>query len=269
MVATIFPLPKASRKKQRAPQARRKASPSLSLDWLKPTLALITVIGSLVGLAWLLEWMNDPHQWPVRSVLVEGRFHHLERARLQDRVAPLASEGFFAVNVAAIQEQLQRLPWVDQASVRRVWPDRLLIEVREQQPVAYWGQRGFVNDRAQLFEPEEKVVLAGMPQLDGPAGHQRRVLAMYKRLQDSLRALQLDVSALRLDARRSWHLKLSNGLSIEVGRKNPEHRVSRFVRVYPAILAAGSGRVVSVDLRYSNGLAVHWRRVDETSGSAG
>ena len=98
-------------------QARRKASHGLGLGWLKPTLALITVVGSVVGLAWLLEWLNDPYQWPVRSVHIEGRFRNLQPAQIQNQVAPLTAAGFFAVNVAAIQGQLQRLPWVEHCKI--------------------------------------------------------------------------------------------------------------------------------------------------------
>jgi cell division protein FtsQ len=150
-----------------------------------------------------------------------------------------------------------------------VWPDQLSIAVREQQPVAYWGDKGFLNPRAQVFEPEQAVDLPALPRFEAPDGHEQRVLLMYRQLHDMLKPLQLSVGSLRLDARRTWRVQLSNDLTVEIGRSDPVDRIARFVRVYPAILAAGSGQVMSVDLRYSNGFAVRRQQVEAKAESAG
>jgi cell division protein FtsQ len=250
-------------------QAKRKQQVRLRIEWLKPMLALVTVMASAGGLTMLLEWMSNPREWPVQSVHVESEFRHLQREDIQNEVATLASDGFFAMNVAMIQQRVQQLPWVDQVSVRRVWPDKLSIQVREQQPVAHWGARGFLNARAQVFEPQQSVELAQLPDFEGPEGYEQRVLEMYRRMQEMLKPLKLSVGSLYLDARRTWRVQLSNGLTLEVGRSHPIQRIARFVRVYPAILAAGEGRVLAVDLRYSNGFAVQWLARDEVARSTG
>ena len=254
--------------KKRA-QAKRKQQRMPVTAWLKPLLAVLTVTGSAAGLALLVQWSKDPQQWPVRSVQLQGEFRHLQRDSVQNVVAPLTRDGFFALNVARIQEQLGRLPWVDRVSVRRVWPDRLQIQLHEQRPVARWGERGFLNARGETFEPAHDTELPRLPGLQGPDGYQHRVLAMYQRMRELLQPLQLDVTSLQLDARRTWQMRLSNGLDIAVGRNDPVERIVRFVSVYPAILAAGNGQVVSVDLRYSNGFAVHWRREQQETKSTG
>lgn len=250
-------------------QAKRKHKFRPSWGWVKPGLALLTVAASAGGLTLMLNWMQDARAWPVGTVEVEGKFRHLDKMRLQNEVLPLAQTGFFAVNVSDIQERIQQMPWVDQVSVRRVWPDRLTVQVIEQQPVARWGERGFLNGRAQLFEPQQPVDLTGLPQLAGPAGYEQRVLEMHGRLLTLLQPLRLGVADLRLDARRTWRVQLSNGLTVEIGRHDPVERIERFVRVYPAILATGKGAVASVDLRYSNGFAVRWQQPDEKTRSTG
>lgn len=251
-------------------QARRKQTFTPSFGWVRPVLALLTVLGSALGLALMLEWMKDPQQWPVSRVQVEGEFRHLQTAQLQSVVAEPAAAGFFVVDVSDIQNRLQALPWVDRVSVRRVWPDELDIQVSEQQPVAHWGADSFMNARAEVFTPEPAVTVDRLPQLDGPEGYQQRVLDMHGRLQALVKPLQLDISRLDLTARRAWRVQLSNGLTLEVGRRHPLERVARFVRVYPAILAAGGdGRLTAVDLRYSNGFAAHWRAADAETKQTG
>jgi cell division protein FtsQ len=111
-------------------QAKRKQQRKPSFHWLKPVLALATLAGSIIGLTLLLGWLQDPYQWPVQTVNIKGKFRHLQQTQLQDEVLPLVREGFFGMNVSAIQSRLQNLAWVEQVSVRRVWLDRLIIVVR-------------------------------------------------------------------------------------------------------------------------------------------
>ena len=255
-----------ARKKQ---QARRKQAFRPGFGWVKPLVAVFIMVGSGLGLTLMLEWMKDPQQWPVGSVHIEGRFRYLTGEQLQDAVAPLAATGFFVVDVSEIQTRLQTMAWVDQVSVRRVWPDKLDIEVREQQPVARWGADSFLNVRGDVFTPEQAVALDALPQLAGPEGHAQRVLEMRTRMQALLKPVQLEVSDLSLDARRAWRMRLSNGLALEIGRNHPLRRVARFVKIYPAILATADGRLTAVDLRYSNGFAAHWQAAEAAARHSG
>ncbi len=250
-------------------QARRKQVFKPTFGWVRPLLALATVLGSALGLTLMLEWMHDPQQWPVRRVQIEGDFQHLQNDQLRAVVAAPAAAGFFVVDVSKLQARLQALPWVDQVSVRRIWPDELDIRVREQQPVARWGTGGFINARAEVFIPQPAVVLNGLPQLNGPKDNQQRVLKMHARLQALLQPLQLQVSELSLTPRRAWRLQLNNGLTLEIGRRDPLARMARFVQVYPAILASGDGRLTAVDLRYSNGFAARWQATDTATKHSG
>ncbi len=258
-------------KQKKQLQARRKQEQKSSpgFGWVKPLLAASIVAASAVGLTLMLDWLQDPRQWPVEQVHIEGQFRHLPPGLLQAEVEPLASAGFFVVNVSDIQQHLQQLAWVDQVSVRRVWPDRLELQVHEQQPIARWGEGSYMNVRAEVFTPDMVIELPELPWLIGPQGHQQQVLGMHKAMRALVRPLQLDVVRLQLDARRTWRIELSNSLTLEVGRIQPMERLARFVRVYPAILAAGNGRLISVDLRYSHGFAVHWDNAGKATRGAG
>ena len=63
-----------------------------------------------------------------------------------------------------------------------------------------------------------------------------------------------------LSQRQSWQARLSNGLTVQLGRdseKDPVHeRLARFVEVYPRTLGRMSRRFDYVDLRYPNGFAL-------------
>lgn len=256
--------------KRKVQAKRRQKPPRKPLShWLRPVFVVLVVSGSVTGLALMLEWMKNPHAWPVEALQIEGDFRYLDRAALQDFLTPMSIQGFFGVQVAEMQAQLQARPWVEQVSVRRVWPNRLQIHIREQQPVAHWGEQGYLNPHGELFTPLTEVDVVGLPQLAGPGGHEQRVLSMYARMRKVMRPLQLEVVQLQLDARRAWHMQLGNGLRMELGRRDPLQRVARFVRAYPAIMATGNGKVMSVDLRYSNGVAVQRQSIDKQAERTG
>jgi cell division protein FtsQ len=233
--------------------------------WLKPALAFASVAATVAGLGLLVHWMSDPLQWPVRTVQVQGQFRYLQPETVQTEVESYYAAGFFAMEVREIQEHVQHLPWVDQVSVRRVWPDRLEIDVVEQRPVARWKSQSYLNSRAEVFVPDDDEDLSGLVTLDGPDGYQQRMLNMHASLQEQLQPLQLKLTVLMLDARRAWSMRLDNGLEFEIGRKQPVQRVARFVNAYPALMADGQRLPQRVDLRYSNGFAVRWQQ----AGSAG
>ena len=70
--------------KQAQAKRKRERKPRPVSHWLKPLLALATVAGSVAGLTLMLNWMKDPHYWPVRTVHVEGRFVQLQQAQLRN-----------------------------------------------------------------------------------------------------------------------------------------------------------------------------------------
>ena len=252
-------------------QARRRQKPARKplSHWLRPAFVVFVVGSSVTGLAMMLEWMKDPDAWPVKAVQVEGDVSYLGIDALQSFLEPMMKQGFFSAQVGEIQSQLQARPWVEQVSVRRVWPNRVQVHITEQRPVARWGEAGFLNPRGEYFSPQEGADIAGLPRLDGPDGYEQRVLSMFAQMRKSLRPLQLEVIRLQLDARRAWHVRLDNGLKMELGRRDPLRRVERFIRAYPAIMAEGNGAVESVDLRYSNGVAVHWQSMNKQSKRTG
>jgi cell division protein FtsQ len=62
------------------------------------------------------------------------------------------------------------------------------------------------------------------------------------------------VDQLVVSARQSWRLRLSGGVSVELGRDKLNERMSRFARFYPRAVAA-VGAISRVDMRYPNGFA--------------
>lgn len=219
--------------------------------------ALLLVIG--LGLYAGIDWLKDPRSLPLQVVRIEGDFVHLERHELELVVADQVRGGFFSLDVEAVRSAIRALPWVDEVAVRRVWPDTLRIWVAEQVPLARWGKKGLVNVRGEAFQPDGSERPAGLPLLEGPEGSEREMVGRYLELQRKLDPLGLKLVRLRQDARGAWRSEFDNGTLLELGSRDVHLRFDRFLRLYPRLKAAGRGEPVQVDLRYTNGLVVHWK----------
>lgn len=252
-------------KRQRG--ASRPQVPASPWRWRRPLGAAVILL-SLIGLlAGVVAKLRDPYTLPIRAVQIEGELRHLNRARLEQVAAPVVSGGFFSVDLRAVQEALAGLPWVYRVGVRRQWPDRLVVAVEEQRPVAQWGESALVNPYGELFHPPREEFPQGLPVLRGPEGKSRELLKEYAALAERLAPLGLRVVMLEENERLAWRLRLDNGIEVALGREQRAERLARFERVYAAALADRAAQIAAVDLRYTNGLAVAWRQGPPAAGT--
>lgn len=196
---------------------------------------------------------------PVQRVLVEGSFVRVTPTEVENAVLPHLRGGFFTVDLDAIREAAQSLPWVARALVMREWPDRVRIVVTEEEPAWLWGDDGLLNARAELFVTGEVERPSGLPRLDGPAGSEATLAARYLEYDASLSRCAMRVARLELDARRATRLTLAGGIVLRLGRNDVAERAHRFCGTALAALAPRLGEVAYVDMRYTNGFAVGWR----------
>jgi len=224
-------------------------------------MAAITVAGGV--LVALVIWggmkLEDPHTLPITSVEIQGEFHYLEKQQIQQALNGRLEAGFFNVDVDVIRDILLDIPWVNAATVRRVWPDTLQIGVVEQLPIARWIAGGLVNSQGQLFFPLPETYPPDLPELQGPVDSQTVVAMRYQEMEKELEPLTLRINRIVLDERRSWKIELNSGVTLLLGRVNDNARLTRFTRLYPVALAARAADIEQVDLRYTNGFSVRWK----------
>jgi cell division protein FtsQ len=230
-------------------------------------LVLLLVLAATMMLG--MRWFSDPYRFPLSVVKVTGDFRFLQKQELQAAVAPHAQGGFFTVDVVAVRSAAEALPWVYRASVQRIWPATLHLRVEEQQPIAHWGEQGFLNRFGEPFFPEQAGVVGDLPWLAGPEGQELRVLENYQRIAKTLAHIGVRTTRLELDSRRAWHLQLASGVQLELGRADAWKRLQRFVVAYPSVFAGRMAELQRVDLRYSNGFSVYWQQATAGDSAGG
>jgi cell division protein FtsQ len=214
------------------------------------------VILGLLGFAGMK--VLDPSTLPIRSVSVAGNFEHLSPSSLQQRVGDVVRGGFFNVNVDTIQQVLLQEPWIREVSVKRIWPDRITVNIREQTAVARWSDNGLLNSASEIFYPAPETFPESLPVVSGPENTTILVMENLEKIQQIL-PVGLSLQQLHLSERRSWELKLTNGPVIRLGKTDILNRMTRLLEYFPVDQLEVAGNIEYIDMRYTNGFAIRWQ----------
>ena len=215
--------------------------------------------GALAALAVLGMLLAAALDQPVRSIVIDGPFQRVAAVEVQQAALAALKGGIVSADLDRLRKAVEALAWVDRARVQRLWPDRIRIEIVEQQAAARWGEDSLLNTRGELFASGVRLVPPELPRLDGPEGSEEQVAQRYLAIQDRLSRLGFQVAALRLDARGAWEFDLSTGVTVRLGRRQVDERMDRFVQFGAPVIAGRAAEVRYVDMRYSNGFAIGWR----------
>jgi len=76
------------------------------------------------------------------DVMGEGRLHE---ADVRKALGVYAGDYLFGIDMEGAQARVESLSWVDRAIIRRLWPDRIVVQIIERQPYALWQHDGKVQ----------------------------------------------------------------------------------------------------------------------------
>jgi len=205
---------------------------------------------------------------PVSGVTVEGNFEHLRRTRVETVLSEEVNESFLQVDLGRVQAALEAEPWIERASIRRRWPDRLQVRIYEQKPIARWNDSGFLNRYGEIIELEDDELLSDLPQLRAKDRDAARMMERYLDLTQILRGCGLQLKALHKDETGSWRLQVSGGTWIVMGSRRILEKAQDFARVFHRHLDESWEEVDRVDMRYASGMAVAWKEGAEHNPSS-
>lgn len=233
----------------------------------------IFVLAALAVATAALLWLARSPWFAIRSIQVEGELQRINAQTLRVNAAPRLAGNFFSADLARARSAFEAVPWVRRASVRRVWPDRLVVRIEEHRAAALWqgDERDdrLVNTQGEVFSANVgDVEDEALPVFSGPAGSAAAVLALYRRLLPVLRTREMEIEQLQQSSRGSWRVLLDSGATLELGRGSDDEvtlRTQRFVRTLEQVVARYRTPLEYADLRHADGYAVRLRGVTTTA----
>ncbi len=230
----------------------------------------VYLLGACALLAAAALWLTRAPAFTIRTIRLEGELTRNSVNTIRANAMPALAGNFFSVNLQKTRAAFESVPWVRRATVRRVWPDRLVVQLEEHRAAATWagedGNDRLVNTHGEVFEANlGDVEDEGLPGFAGPDGTSAQVLAMYRRLQPVFARMEQEMDTLTLSGRGSWKVELDGGATLELGRGSEDEvvaRSERFVRTFPQLAARYQRQPLAyADLRHADGYAVRLRGV--------
>jgi cell division protein FtsQ len=141
-----------------------------------------------------------------------------------------ASLLFLDADVA--RARLMSNPWIADAAVLKLYPDRLQITVTERQAFALWQKDGRVSVIAAdgtVLEPFVEGRYIGLPLVVGKGAQlqAKDFLAVIDRYPD----IRTGVQASILVAERRWNLRLANGIDVRLPEADVQAALDRLVQL--------------------------------------
>ena len=179
-------------------------------------------------------------------------------AKVRRVFAADSGRSIFAVPLAERRRRLLAIDWVEDAAVARIWPDRLLVRIRERRPVAFVLLRSgplLIDAAGVLLEPPPLAqfafpVLRGVPENESEAARRERVTA-FLRFQDDMGDLAKDVSEIHVADTGNLAILARidrRALELLMGGGDFARHYRNFLNHYPEI-QKGSPGVGTFDLR--------------------
>jgi len=127
------------------------------------------------------------------------------------------------LDAANVRDRLMALPIVADAQVRKLYPDRLIIDITERQPFALWQKDGVVNMVSANGTPIGELTdlnYAGLPLVAGEGANTR--VSEFLDLLDALGDQKSKFRAGVYIGERRWNLKTNSGIDVKLPQQNPQ-----------------------------------------------
>ena len=159
-------------------------------------------------------------------------------------------------NAGAALDRLSENGWVASASVRKIYPGTLKIELRERKPLALW-QRGalisLIDRDGNVITDDVSDRFAALPLF---VGHGAQTLAQdFLALLDRYPAIRSRVRAAVYVSARRWDLVLDNEIEVRLPENNVEAALAELVKMN-ADAGLMTRDIVAVDLRLDDEIIV-------------
>ena len=167
----------------------------------------------------------------IEAVTISGQNDLTEAEVLEIAgIGPKTSLAF--LDAADVRKRLMRSPFVKDASVRKLYPSRVVITLVEREAFGLWQKDGKVNVIARdgvVIDEMRDGRFAGRPFVVGEGANAR--IDEYLALLEAAGDMREKIRAGMLVAGRRWNLKTTGGIDIKLPELNPRAALQALARL--------------------------------------
>ena len=159
--------------------------------------------------------------FPLDVVTISGQ-KELTEAEILEHGQLSTRKSLLFLDAAALRDRLKEMPLVKEASVRKLYPNRVVIEVVERTPHALWQHDGEVSIIARdgtVIDSVRDDRFFDLPFVSGQGANLR--IAEFVTILDAAGELRGKIRAGMRVADRRWTLKMTSGVEVMLPERNP------------------------------------------------
>lgn len=235
------------------PQARLRAA-----AWVLAVLAAVALSGA--ASVWSYSRLSRSPMFTVRSIEMNP-CANVTKEEVWSIVRGVGKRNIWTVPVGEISRRLSSHPWVRTVSVRKSFPDRLVVLIGEQRPVAmvnldalwYVNDEGKPFKRLTAYDPKNLAIVTGFSASDlrakdaVTAGNFRKSLELLALAEAG--PLRKNLSEVNYDAQEGFTLVTRDtGVQFKIGGMDFRKAIRRVEEALPRVSALGKSSGI-VDLK--------------------
>jgi len=236
-------------------EAGRKIKLGLSIKSIFSALGQLALVAVIIAAAWF-SWplVNRP----VAQVEFAGSLDRVDKQQLRAEIEEAISSGLLTLDLHSLDTKIESIGWVYEAEVQKIWPQRLVVRIEEDQPVARWGDVGYLTASGEMVESEVFEDLINLPRLEVMHATPAEALELFYGLDAVMATTGAELTELKQTEFGSWSMVLGNGSEILLGKEELIVRIQRVMYAWQKIAPERIDDIETVDARYQNGIAVKY-----------
>jgi cell division protein FtsQ len=220
---------------------------------------LVVVLVTAAGAA-VYSWLGHSRLFSVRDIDM-NRCAYVTRDEVSGILSGVAQGNIWSLSSRDIGHRLRTHPWVRSVSVRKVFPDRLVVRIEERKPAAmvnldalyYVDEEGTIFKRLTAYDPKNFPIVTGFSRGELTARdavtlqNLRKTLELLRCTESGV--LRQNISEVHFDAQEGYTLVTrDSGLQLKIGMMDFREAMKRIEEAMPKLSSVGQARGI-VDLK--------------------
>jgi cell division protein FtsQ len=237
------------------------------------TIKRISIVASLVILleAVLLSipFIKRHIQSQINRVEQRGDHQFLAKSTFDQIAKQFIGKGFLTLDLDQVKSAFEASPWIKNANVRRLWPDTLMVKVKEKTPVAYWNNKGLLDLSGKPFYPNDNRTNLPLPRLLGVDTQSVKIYTQYLAYQQYFNSKGIEIVGMEQTEQGEWRLSTIEGIDILLGQRPNLEQLKRVALLLESLSSDERHHMSYMDARYTNGVAVKWQETKNSKKQTG
>ena len=223
----------------------------------------ILSIAILIGIYLNIKNIDDRNiYFPIKNISIESIIININKDDVFEKSKNyLDSKSFFNFKINILKKEIEEVPWVKSADIRRVYPGEIKIYIEEHIPIAIWNNESYMNNIGDIFFINN--IKKNLPILISNQSGNKIMFEYFSLLLKYISDENFDIKIKKIEENdiRSLSAYLSSGIIVKFGSKDIRGKIRTFIKVYKTLNTSDLEKIRYIDMRYSNGFSIGWKSV--------